>query len=57
MKLITTAAAAAAAAAAAPLSVAYLGFCEGGRQSQKREVRGGGGANGVECGEGVSPPH
>jgi len=35
--------------------VAYLGFCEGG-QSQRREVRGTGGANGVECGEGVSPP-
>jgi len=36
--------------------VAYLGFCEGG-QSQRREVRGAGGADGVECGEGVSPPH
>ena len=36
-------------------AVAYLGFCEGG-QSQRREVRGAGGANGVECGEGVSPP-
>ena len=35
--------------------MAYLGFCEGG-QSQRREVRGAGGANGVECGEGVSPP-
>ena len=35
--------------------VAYLGFCEGG-QSQRREVRGTGGANGVECAEGVSPP-
>jgi len=34
--------------------VAYLGFCEGGGQSQRREVRG---ANGVECGDGVSPPH
>jgi len=29
----------------------------GGGQSQRREVRGAGGANGVECGEGVSPPH
>jgi len=28
-----------------------------GGQSQRREVRGAGGANGVECGEGVSPPH
>jgi len=35
--------------------VAYLGFCEG-DQSQSREVRGAVGANGVECGEGVSPP-
>ena len=35
------------------MPVAYLGFCEGG-QSQRREVRG---ANAVECGEGVSPPH
>jgi len=38
-------------------TVAYLGFCEGGGQSQRREVRGARGANGVECGEGVSPPH
>ena len=37
-------------------SVAYLGFCEGG-QNQRCEVRGAGGANGVECGDGVSPPH
>jgi len=39
------------------VTVAYLGFCKGGSQSQRREVRGAGGANGVECGEGVSPPH
>ena len=38
-------------------AVAYLGFCEGRGASQRREVRGAGGANGVECGEGVSPPH
>ena len=36
-------------------SVAYLGFCQGG-QSQRREVRGAGGANGVECGEGCPFP-
>jgi len=29
-------------------AVAYLGFCEGG-QSQRREIRGAGGANGVGC--------
>jgi len=35
--------------------VAYLGFFEGG-QSQRREVRGAGGANAVECGEGCPLP-
>jgi len=38
--------------------VAYLGFCEGGGgQNQRCEVRGAGGANGVECGDrGVPSP-
>jgi len=37
--------------------VAYLGFCEGGGgQSQRREVRGAGGANGWSVGRGCPSP-